>query len=139
MPHLNYCISKQYKQGATVTPDEIEDTSDWLGSPIELETCRQYMLMLENEVQELTLQLRKAREDIFGLVQMHTDASNERDRLRVEVRRLTAELSDALRKVSAIETKTSAQLTAKDRVISELYSIIVDLTGVEPYTRLPGN
>ena len=120
-------------------PYEIEDTSDWLGSPTELETCRHYLSMLENEVQELTLQLRKAREDVFGLVQMHAGASNERDRLRVEVRRLTAELSDVLRKVSAIETKTSAQLTAKDRVISDLYSRIVELTGVEPYTRLPGN
>ena len=122
-----------------MNPDEIEDTSDWLGSPSELETCKQYMLMLENEVQELTLQLRKAREDIFGLVQMHADASNERDRLRVEVRRVTAELSDATRKVGAIDATTSAQLTAKDRVISDLYSRIVELTGVEPYTRLPGN
>lgn len=122
-----------------MNPDEIEDTSDWLGSPSELETCKQYMLMLENEVQELTLQLRKAREDIFGLVQMHTGASNERDRLRVDVRRLTAEVSDATQKIGAIDATTSAQLTAKDRVISDLYSRIVELTGVKPYTRLPGN
>ena len=123
----------------SVTPDEIEDTSDWLGSPTELETCQHYLRMLENEVQELALQLRKSREDIFGLVQMHADASSERVRLRVEVKRLTTELSDALRKVSAIETKTSAQLTAKDRVISDLYSRIVEFTGIEPYSRLPGN
>ena len=122
-----------------MAPLEIEDTSDWLDSPTELETCRHYLSMLENEVQELTLQLRKAREDIFGLVQMHADASNERDRLRVEVRRLAAELSDAMRKVGAINTTTSAQLMAKDRVISDLYSRIVELTGVEPYTRLPSN
>ncbi|WP_256585486.1 hypothetical protein [Pseudomonas sp. Irchel 3H3] len=120
-------------------PLEIEDTSDWLGSPTELETCQHYLRMLENEVQELTLQQRKAKEDIFGLVQMHAEASNERDRLRVEIRRLTAKLSDAMRKLGAIDTTTSAQLTAKDRLISDLYARIVELTGVEPYTRLPGN
>jgi len=36
-------------------PYEIEDTSDWLGSPTELETCRYFLRMPENEVQELTL------------------------------------------------------------------------------------
>ena len=49
-------------------PYEIEDTSDWLGTPTELETFKHYLAMVENEVQELTLQRRKAREDIFGLV-----------------------------------------------------------------------
>ncbi|MEB0226238.1 hypothetical protein [Pseudomonas sp. 10S4] len=51
----------------TVDPLDIEDTSDWLGCPTELETAAHYNRMLENEAQELTLQLRKAREDIFGL------------------------------------------------------------------------
>jgi len=45
----------------TVDPLDIEDTSDWLGCPTELETITHYKLILENEVQELTAQLRKAR------------------------------------------------------------------------------
>ena len=61
-------------------PYEIEDTSDWLGSPTELETCKHYLAMVENDVQALTLQLRKARGDIFGLVQMHSTVADERDR-----------------------------------------------------------
>ena len=91
-------------------PLEIEDTSDWLGTPTELETFKHYLAMVENEVQELTLQLRKAREDIFGLVQMHSAAADERDHVR-----------------------------AKVRVISELYARVAELTGIEPYTKLPGN
>ena len=54
-------------------PYEIENTSDWLGCPTELETFTHYLRMLENEVQELTLQLRKAQENIFGLVQMYDE------------------------------------------------------------------
>ena len=75
-------------------PIDIEDTSDWLGCPTELETCRQFLRMYENEVQELTLQMRKAREDIFGLVQMHADVSQERDQLRTELNRLKEEHSE---------------------------------------------
>lgn len=88
---------------------EIEDTSDWLGSPTELETCRQYMLMLENEVQELTLQLRKAREDIFGLVQMNGQLSNEKSKLKIElgnsntqIERLRATTSEQDRQVRSL-------------------------------------
>lgn len=120
-------------------PLDIEDTSDWLGCPTELETVTHYNRILENEVQELALQLRKAREDIFGLVQMHADASKERDHLRAELSRTEAKLSDAKRDKTSIEIKSNWQLAAKDRVISELYAKVVELTGIEPYTRLPGN
>ncbi len=73
-------------------PHEIEDTSDWLGCPTELETCRQFLRMYENEVQELNLQARKAREDVFGLVQMHAEVSKERDQLRIELLKAQAEV-----------------------------------------------
>lgn len=138
--HLDYCISKQHTVKApTVDPLDIEDDSDWLGCPTELETISHYNRMLENEIQELTLQQRKAREDIFGLVQMHADASKERDRLRAELSRTQAELSDTKRDKTSIEIKSNWQLAAKDRLISELYAKIVEFTGIEPYTRLPGN
>lgn len=84
-------------------PYDIEDTSDWLGSPTELETCKQYMLMLENEVQELTLQMRKAREDIFGLVQMNALLSEEKSRLIIE-------LSNANQRVAGLNSETSELL-----------------------------
>jgi hypothetical protein len=53
-----------------VDPLEIEYTSGWLGCPTPLETCRHQLRMLENEVEELTLQLRQARQNIFKLVEI---------------------------------------------------------------------
>ena len=82
-----------------VDPYEIEDTSDWLGSPSELETCKQYMLILENEVQELTLQLRKAREDVFGLVQMNGQLSEAKSKVN-------SELSNANTQIARLQTET---------------------------------
>ncbi|TWC27735.1 MULTISPECIES: hypothetical protein [unclassified Pseudomonas] len=121
----------------TVDPLEIEDTSDWLGCPTELETCRYFLRMTENEVQELTLQLRKAREDIFGLVQMHADVSRERDQLRAELNCALAAASDANRRATDIETKTNWELMANAKVISELHAKIRSLTGVAPFTQYP--
>lgn len=83
-------------------PHEIEDTSDWLGCPTELETCRHFLRICENEVQELTLQMRKAREDIFGLVQMHAEVSKERDKLRADMHRLNAENTELSSKVHSL-------------------------------------
>ena len=42
-----------------------EDTFGWLGLPTALEMYRQRCCLLEDEIQELYLQLRKAREDVF--------------------------------------------------------------------------
>ena len=74
-------------------PLEIEDTSDWLGCPTALETCTYYLRMLENEVQELNLQLRKAREDIFGLVQMYDEAITQRDEAMGNLRHRSGQLA----------------------------------------------
>ncbi|WP_460163683.1 hypothetical protein [Pseudomonas sp. S2_F03] len=87
----------------TVAPLEIEDTSDWLGCPTELETCRSFLRLTENEVQELSMQLRKAREDIFGLVQMHADVSQDRDQLRAELNRLKGEHSELSSKAYSLQ------------------------------------
>ncbi|MGB6213677.1 hypothetical protein [Pseudomonas mandelii] len=72
-------------------PYEIEDTSDWLGCPTELETCHHYLRLLENEVQELNLQLRSSRETIFGLVKMYDDASAQRDETMSNLRERSGE------------------------------------------------
>jgi uncharacterized coiled-coil DUF342 family protein len=116
---------------------EIEDTSDWLGCPTELETCRQFLRMYENEVHELNLLLRKAREDVFGLVQMHADVSKERDQLRAELNRSRADLSDARRNATEIETKSNWELMAMNKRVSELYDKIQHLTGADPRLKLP--
>lgn len=74
-------------------PYEIEDTSDWLGCPTPLDTCRHQLRMLENEIQELNLQLRQAREKIFKLVEMHAEAVGERDSLRSQLTGAKAEIA----------------------------------------------
>ncbi|MGY2142204.1 hypothetical protein ACW9I5_05920 [Pseudomonas azotoformans] len=47
-----------------------EDTLGWLGLPTRLQMYRQHCRLLENEIQDLNVQLRKAREDVFGISQM---------------------------------------------------------------------
>lgn len=56
-----------------------EDTCEWLGLPSPLEMYQQHCLLLENEIQELNLQLRKAREDIFGLIVMLDETRATKD------------------------------------------------------------
>lgn len=55
-----------------------EDTLGWLGLPTPLQMYRQHCRLLENEIQELNLQLRKARADVLGISQMllETQAKN---------------------------------------------------------------
>ena len=43
---------------------EIEGTSDWLGSPTELQTLKHYAGMLEEDIEALKLELRAAKENI---------------------------------------------------------------------------
>ncbi|MDF9778026.1 hypothetical protein [Pseudomonas baetica] len=80
-----------------MAPYEIEGTSEWLGSPTPLETCRHQLRIYENEVEELTLQLCQAREKVFKLVEMHTEAINQRDEAMTNLRECSGE-SAKLRK-----------------------------------------
>lgn len=101
-------------------PYETEDTSDWLGCPTPFETCQHQLRMYENEFEELTLQLRQAREKIFKLVEIHAEAANERDTLRSQLATAKAETADANRLSTEIETRSNWQLMSKDKHISEL-------------------
>jgi len=112
---------------------EIEDTDDWLGSPTPLETCRHSLRVYENEVQELTLQLRQAREKIFKLVEMHAEAAKERDTLRTQLAAAKAETAEASRRATDIETKTNWELMALNKHITELATQIRVLKGENPH------
>lgn len=118
---------------------EIEDTSDWLGCPTPLDTCRHQLRMLENEIQELTLQQRQARQNIFKLVEMHTEAANERDTLRSQLATAKAEAADAIRLATEIETRSNWELMAKDKHISELTAKLRALTCQDQPVGLPGD
>ncbi|WP_306461196.1 MULTISPECIES: hypothetical protein [Pseudomonas] len=97
-------------------PYEIEDTSDWLGCPTELETCRHYLRLLENEVQELNLHLRKAREDIFGLVQMYDEAITQRDEAMSNLRERAAQLAIDRKELYDLEISARGHKREADRL-----------------------
>jgi uncharacterized coiled-coil DUF342 family protein len=99
----------------TVDQYEIEDTSDWLGCPTPLETCRHQLRIYENEVEELTLQLRQAREKIFNLVEIHTEVAGERDTLRAQLVAAKAEASRLHGENSELSTKVRSLLLVSDQ------------------------
>ncbi|MGH8384022.1 MAG: hypothetical protein ACRESJ_00765 [Pseudomonas sp.] len=114
-------------------PYEIEDTDDWLGTPTPLETCRHQLRMYENEFEELNLQLREARGKIFKLVEMHAEASHERDTLRAQLIAAKAEADNARRHANDIEIKANGELMANGKHISELTAQIRALKGHTPF------
>lgn len=85
-----------------------EDTCEWLGSPTPLEMHKQHALLLENEIQELHLQLRKAREVINALVRMHAELSIERDKLRTELKVSDSALANCKTDLSFITSKLNS-------------------------------
>ncbi|WP_223594509.1 hypothetical protein [Pseudomonas sp. A-R-19] len=96
-------------------PYETEDTSDWLGCPTPLETCRHQLRMYENEFEELTLQLRQAREKIFKLIEMHAEAVGERDTLRAQLAAAKAEVSRLHVENSELSGKVGSLLLVSDQ------------------------
>jgi septal ring factor EnvC (AmiA/AmiB activator) len=116
-----------------VDPLYIEETDDWLGCPTPVETCRHQLALYENEFEELNLQLRQAREQIFKLVEMHAAAATERDQLRTELAAAKSEAEDANRRATDIETKSNWELMAKDKHIADLRTQIRILSGDSPF------
>ena len=106
----------------TVAPFEIEDTSDWIGSPTRLETVEHYASMLEEDIQVLKRELRAAKENITGLIEVNDQLSADLTKARTwlanretdttvqlgEIQRLTF-INDQLEKqVRALSTKGTA-------------------------------
>lgn len=53
-----------------------QDTCDWLGCPTPLEMYKHHCALLEDELNETQVMLRKARANIAGLVQLNDDLAN---------------------------------------------------------------
>ncbi|QJI32845.1 hypothetical protein [Pseudomonas sp. ADAK13] len=92
-----------------------EDTDWWLGSPTPLEMCRQHALMLENEYQEQSLQLRKARQDIQGLIQMQADALRDKATAELKLKKAQAEIAELKSKVSELDGQIGSLLVVKNQ------------------------
>jgi hypothetical protein len=78
-----------------VDTSDSENTDHGLGCPTPLETCRHQLALCENEFEELKLQLRQARVQIFKLVEMHAATATERDQLRFQLAAAESEAADA--------------------------------------------
>jgi regulator of replication initiation timing len=95
---------------------EIEDTSDWLGSPTRLETIKHYASMLEEDVQNLKRQLQAAKENISSLVEMNDQLSAELQKRRTWMANLEAETTEQLGQIRSL----TLVLDQKERIIREL-------------------
>ncbi|APC18975.1 hypothetical protein BLL42_25935 [Pseudomonas frederiksbergensis] len=80
--------------------------------------------MLENEVQELTLQLRKAREDIFGLVQMHAETSEQRDEAMKNLRERSGQLATVRKQLYDLDISASTKKREADQLRGILDGLI---------------
>ena len=97
-------------------PYEIEDTSDWEGCPTRLETVKHYASMLEEDIQALRLELRAAKENISGLVQMNDQLSSDLTRARTWLANREAETTVQLGEIQSL----TLVLSQKERIIREL-------------------
>jgi regulator of replication initiation timing len=95
---------------------EIEDTSDWLGSPTRLETVKHYASMLEEDIQNLRRQLQAAKENIASLVEMNDQLSSELQKKRTWMANLEAETTEQLAEIQSL----TLVLDQKERIIREL-------------------
>ena len=98
---------------------EIEDTSDWLGSPTRLETVKHYASMLEEDIQALRRDLRAAKENITGLIQMNDQLSADLERKRIWMANLEAETTDQLSQIHIL----TRVLDQKEMKIRELEAL----------------
>jgi regulator of replication initiation timing len=103
-------------EGPIVDAYEIEDTSEWLGSPTRLETIKHYASMLEEDVQDLKRQLQAAKENISTLVEMNDQLSIELQKKLAWMANLEAETMQQLFQIRSL----TLILAQKERIIREL-------------------
>lgn len=96
--------------------EDTDTADDWLGIPTPLETCKQHIQLLENEVAELNLQLRAARENIYKLVNMQAQTERDRDEALARLREKAGEAALLRKKVSDFELI----VRSKDRANEDL-------------------
>lgn len=89
--------------------------------------------MYENEFEALTLKLERALENVQGLERDNDALTLERNSLRAELTEAKTAAADADRRANDITIKTSWELMAKIRHISELATQIRILNGDSPF------
>lgn len=97
-----------------------DETCGWLGLPTPLEMYQQHCLLLENEIQELNGQLRKAREDIFGLVSMLGQAQAKKDEFASYLRKRGAEAAAMRKEIDRLTTAANSNRREADELREKL-------------------
>lgn len=81
---------------------EIEDTSEWLGTPTRLETVKHYASMLEEDIQDLKRQLQAAKDNVASLVAMNDQLKAELQKNRAWMANLEAETTEQLAEIQSL-------------------------------------
>ena len=81
---------------------EIEDTSEWLGTPTRLETVKHYASMLEEDIQDLNRQLQTVKDNISTLVEMNDQLKAELQKNRTWMANLEAETTEQLAEIQSL-------------------------------------
>ena len=92
---------------------EIEDTSEWLGTPTRLETVKHYASMLEEDIQDLKRQLQAAKDNVASLVAMNDQLSAELQKNRAWMANLEAETTEQLSELSSLRMVQSQNETLR--------------------------
>ncbi|SED12568.1 hypothetical protein SAMN05216178_6337 [Pseudomonas saponiphila] len=103
-----------------------DETADWLGIPSPLETSKQHILLLENEIAELNQQLRAARENIFKLVNLQAQTESDRDEALARLRERSGEAARLRQHVRDLELTIRSQERANENLRRQI-----------PETRMP--
>ncbi|MBI6601679.1 hypothetical protein [Pseudomonas sp. S4_EA_1b] len=100
-----------------------EDTLGWLGLPTPLQMYRQHCRLLENEIQELNLQLRKARADVFGISQMLLETQTKNIEFAGYLRERGAEAAVMRKQIADLTTSANVSRREADelrRIFNEM-------------------
>lgn len=100
-----------------------EDTCGWLGLPSPLEMYRQHCRLLENEIQELNLQLRKTRADVFGISQMLLETQAKNTEFAGYLRQRGGEAAEMRKQIDILTTALNSSqrdTEALKRIVNEM-------------------
>ncbi|MFL6873882.1 hypothetical protein ACJ6YJ_03645 [Pseudomonas marginalis] len=108
-----------------------EDTCQWLGCPTPLEMYQHQCAMLEDEIADLRKDLRAARENIHGLIQMNddlvtvkADIEDELKKALDNIARINLENSELGRKINSLEIVASQ----RDYLSRENQRLLLEMT-----------
>lgn len=111
-----------------------EDTCEWLGCATPLEMYKHQCSLLEDEIAVLHLQLRKARDNVRGLVQMNDElatgkaiAETALKKALADTGRLNQETSEMGRRINGL----MAVVEQRDYLFRENQRLLLELKALE--------